>query len=257
MGIERFPPALDRLPRPVFARNEALPADSLARRHVHPWAQLSWASSGVLVVRTPEASHLAPPQRAVWLPPGMPHEVTNSRQAQMRSLYIAPDATALPPTRCLVLEMTPLVRELISAVTALPTRYEESGPDGRLVAVLLDRLAMLPEAGFSLPWPVEPRLAAICQALTEAPGDKRGIADWARRHGMTGRTLARRFQAATGMTFGHWRRRARLLAALTVLEGGGGVTGAALECGYDSPSAFIAAFREVFGATPGEFTRGG
>lgn len=34
---------------------------------------------------------------------------------------------------------------------------------------------------------------------------------------------------------------------------GGGVTEAALGSGYDSPSAYIAAFRKQFGVTPGKF----
>ncbi|HEU6437522.1 MAG TPA: helix-turn-helix domain-containing protein, partial [Nitratidesulfovibrio sp.] len=46
---------------------------------------------------------------------------------------------------------------------------------------------------------------------------------------------------------------ARMLAALPELERGHGVTAVALEMGYDSTSAFIAAFRQLMGRTPGEF----
>lgn len=255
MPIERVPPSLDRLPRAIYPRSETLPADSLARGHVHPWAQLSWASSGVLVVTTPQASHLAQPQRAVWVPPGLPHEVTSSSRTEMRSLYIDPAATAFAPVQCRVLSVTPLARELLQAVSALPPEYDADGADGRLVAVLLDQLAKLPEAGFSLPWPADARLGAICRALTAHPDDRRDMDAWASAHGLTARTLNRQFVAATGLTFGKWRRLARLLAALTNLEDGHGVTATALEYGYDSPSAFIAAFREAFGVTPGEFLK--
>jgi AraC-like DNA-binding protein len=37
------------------------------------------------------------------------------------------------------------------------------------------------------------------------------------------------------------------------LERGERVTDVALACGYESMSAFVAAFREQMGATPGEF----
>ena len=58
------------------------------------------------------------------------------------------------------------------------------------------------------------------------------------------------------MTFRTWRQRMRLVSALPALERGERVTDVALACGYDSTSAFIAAFRQQFGATPGEFFRG-
>ncbi|MQT72009.1 helix-turn-helix domain-containing protein, partial [Pseudomonas sp. FSL R10-0071] len=38
-------------------------------------------------------------------------------------------------------------------------------------------------------------------------------------------------------------------------EEGGSVTLAALSCGYESTSAFIAAFKKMFGFTPGELFR--
>lgn len=252
----RHPPDLDRLPRAVFARKESLIADSASRAHAHPWAQLSWASTGALIVRTPTASHVAPPQRAVWVPPGLVHEVLNPGRAEMRSLYIDAAAAAFAPRQCRVLAISPLVRELIQAVTALPVRYDEAGPDGRLVAVLLDQLAVLPEADFSLPWPADPRLATICQAIADTPDDRRDMAAWAKTVGLTPRTLGRLFPAQTGLTFGRWRRRSRLLSALAILESGGSVTEAALSCGYDAPSAFIAAFKDAFGVTPGSFVAG-
>jgi AraC-like DNA-binding protein len=229
----------------------------MTRAHSHPWGQLSFASVGVLLVRTQTGSHVTPPQRAVWVPPGMRHEVTTSRRAEMRSLYISAEQTVFCPPRCLVLSVTPLARELIQSAAALPQLYDENGPDGRLVAVLLDQLAILPEAGFSLPWPTDPRLAAVCQSLTDNPDDSRTIGDWGKTAGMTERTLARQFLAETGLTFGGWRRRTRLLTALSLLEAGKSVTTAGIECGYDSTSAFIAAFREAFGMTPGVFLRGG
>jgi len=48
----------------------------------------------------------------------------------------------------------------------------------------------------------------------------------------------------------------RLISALERLEQGAAVTEVALDCGYNSPSAFIAAFRRQFGATPGAFALG-
>ena len=45
----------------------------------------------------------------------------------------------------------------------------------------------------------------------------------------------------------------RLLHAVRLLALGESVTAAALEVGYDSTSAFIAAFKTVLGTTPGQY----
>ncbi len=153
MATLRTLPPLETLPRLVFPRSETLAADSTSPAHSHPFGQLSFAGDGVLLVRTETGSHVAPPQRAVWVPPGMRHAVAATRRAEMRSLYIRADQDVFSPPRCLVLSVTPLVREILLAVTALPAAYDESGPPGRLVAVLLDQLATLPEAAYSLPGP--------------------------------------------------------------------------------------------------------
>ena len=53
------------------------------------------------------------------------------------------------------------------------------------------------------------------------------------------------------MSFGLWRQKARLLESVRLLAQGGSVTDAALDSGYSSVSAYIAAFKQTFGCTPG------
>jgi AraC-like DNA-binding protein len=263
--LRRRLPKLDRLPRAVYGRLESLPAGSWTRVHSHDWVQLSYAISGVLTVRTLATrgtrdtrdtwagSFVAPPQRAIWVPPGLEHEVLTSGRAEMRSLYLDPARTSWAPARCRVLEVTPLARELIRAAAELAPEYDEAGPDGRLVEVLLDQLAGLPEVGLSLPLPADPRLSGVSQALQRAPDDGRPMAEWARTASMSERTLSRLFQRETGLSFREWRTRLRLLMSISGLERGRSVTAVALDSGYDSVSAFIAAFRRLFGKTPGDF----
>jgi AraC-like DNA-binding protein len=52
------------------------------------------------------------------------------------------------------------------------------------------------------------------------------------------------------MTFRQWRQQLRLLHAMQLLASGEKVTGAAMDAGYNSPSAFIAMFRRQLGQTP-------
>ena len=67
----------------------------------------------------------------------------------------------------------------------------------------------------------------------------------------TMRSLARAFAAEAGVPFGRWRTLLRLQAALSMLAAGEPVSRVAGRVGYDTPSAFVAAFRRETGQTPG------
>ncbi|AIZ35487.1 helix-turn-helix transcriptional regulator [Pseudomonas sp. K1(2024)] len=246
-------PTLQRLPRPLYARAESLGAGSWTPRHQHDWAQFSYAISGVLGVYTSDGSYFAPPQWGVWIPAGLEHEVVTSMQAEMRSLYVRRDACTWGADACQVVEVTPLARELIKQFCQLPAAYPEGDTaEARLVAVLLDQLQTLPHVGFSLPLPRHPGLLALCNALIAAPDRAQTLQQWALQLECSDKTLMRLFQRETGLSFRNWRQRMRLLSSLALLEAGHSVTEAALGCGYDSTSAYIAAFKQLFGATPGE-----
>jgi AraC-like DNA-binding protein len=160
------------------------------------------------------------------------------------------------PQTCEVLEVTPLLRELILRATELPLEYDERGAAGRLVRLLLDELASLARLPYNLPMPKTAPLAAICTRLLEAPNDAATLEHLAQRHGTTARTLARHFRRQTGMSFAEWRRRARLLRALGWIAEGRPILAVALDLGYDSPSAFSAMFRRELGAPPSSFRAG-
>lgn len=249
----RLIPALDALPRPLYARAESLNAGSWTPRHRHDWVQFSYAISGVLGVYTAEGSYFAPPQWGVWIPAGVEHEVITSTRAEMRSLYVRGEDSRWAPGHCRVLEVTPLARELIKQFCLFPVAYPEGDShEAHLVRVLLDQLQVLPEVGFSLPLPQHPRLLALCNALLAHPEQQHTLAHWAAQLGRSEKTVMRLFQRETGLSFRAWRQRMRLLASLNALEQGQSVTEAALGCGYESTSAFIAAFKGLFAATPGE-----
>jgi AraC-like DNA-binding protein len=95
-------------------------------------------------------------------------------------------------------------------------------------------------------------LLVLCNELLENPEQNVTLQEWAQRLGTSEKTLMRLFQRETGLSFRGWRQRMRLLSSLKWLEEGNSVTNAALSCGYDSTSAFIAAFKGLFGFTPGE-----
>lgn len=244
---------LRTLPRRAYGHILSQSNMIIPRRHKHPWAQLSYAIQGYLEVWTAGARFVALPQRAVWIPPGVEHRVRTAPRTVIRSLYL--DAQALPQcwTDCRILVIDPLLRELIRTFSTIPIEYDESGADGRLVQVMLDRLAQAPEAGLVLPWPTDRRLHKICEHLHSHPNEALTLTDYSRRLGVSEKTLTRLFNEQTGLGFRLWRQRARLVHALPLLERGDRITDVALACGYDSLSSFIAAFREATGVTPRAF----
>ena len=245
--------AYQDVPRPVGAMARDLPADFEIGWHSHPRFQLIFAVRGVMSVDTREATWVVPPQRAVWMPPNTAHRIRTAGEVHMRTLYIDAAAARRMPRSCEVLQVTPLLRELILRATELPIEYEERGPAGRLMRLLLDELTSLAPLPYSLPMPKGAPLAPVCERLIQAPNDAATLEDVATRQGTTARTLARHFRRQTGMSFAEWRRRARLLRALAWIAEGRPILSVALDLGYDSPSAFSAMFRRELGAPPSHF----
>ena len=149
-----------RLPRPVFWFNDPFEAGTWSDLHRHEhWGELAFMRSGYMVICTELGNYAAPPQRAVWIPPGLTHEWYIPEPSVDNALYIMPHV--LPPgprfQRYHAMEVSPLVRELIHALAPQPCDYEEPGPVARMVSVLLDQLPLLPEVGFPLPMPRPPQ----------------------------------------------------------------------------------------------------
>lgn len=253
----RSVPELQRLPRDVYARVENIAQPRSTEAHSHDWLQFSYASRGVLQIRTDRGWFLAPSQWAILVPPGLQHTVVNSPGTEMRSLYI--ETAALPDVGgdCQVLAVSDLLREMIRHFSMMPVEYDVAGPPGRLVGVMLDMIREAPREAFSLPWPNDSGLRRICSAILAAPHQSLRMEEWSDELGVSVRTLERVFLRQTGLSMRRWRLRTRLLRALPMLERGDSVTEVALACGYESTSSFIASFRQFFGRTPGRFASQG
>lgn len=221
--------------------------------HDHPWGQLVYGRSGVMRVTTGGRGWLTPATRAVWLPPRRPHSIRMAGAVAMRTLYIAPEIAGALPAEACVLEVGPLLRELVLHILSLGMLDPAVAEHGRLAGVLVDVIAAAPREDLSLPLPMDPRALALAQQVQAAPDARTDLPGLARAAGASLRTLQRIFPRETGLSLEAWRQKARMIHAVAVLSAGASVTGAALDCGYDSPSAFITAFRRQFGVTPGRY----
>jgi AraC-like DNA-binding protein len=171
----------------------------------------------------------------------------------MRSLAF-PDHFAKPAMslkECRVLSVTPLLRELILRIVSMQAIDSRVPLQRRLWDVLLDEMNHAHIAPLLLPLPADSRALTIAQHILECPGADESCSQLARRSGASRRTLERLFQSETGLSFGLWRQKARLLESLRLLSEGKSVTDAALDSGYAGVSAYIAAFKKTFGCTPG------
>lgn len=215
--------------------------------HRHRSGQLIYARAGSMTVRAGPARWLVLPQRAVWMPPTVGHAIRCDGDVAMRSLYFGGAMTAGLPVQAVAFGVTSLLRELVLEAVergAVGRRFEH------LVALVGDEIGRLPALPPGLPEPRERALRRIWAGLQEDPADPRTLAGWARTVGASERTLARRFLAETGLGFRAWRRLVRMYAARDRLLAGDPPGRVAPDCGYDSPSAFAAAFKAKFGHVP-------
>lgn len=245
---------VDQGPGPVVARERECPADHVIDWHTHQRAQLLYAVRGVMRVTTAAGVWVVPPQRAVWIPPGIEHHVrAQGTPLSLRSLYIDTSQRDGLPSACSVVTVSPLLRELVLAAMSIPPDPPANSASARLIAVLLDQIEILPAASLHLPVLKDKRLRALSDRLMDDPGDSRTLAEWSSELGASERTLARIFVRETGLTFGHWRQQVRLLDALARLARGDSVTEVAYDLGYASQSAFISMFKKALGKTPKKY----
>ncbi len=221
--------------------------------HQHPWGQLVFASSGMMRVRTEAAVWLIPSTRAIWLPAGLRHSIVISGEVAMRTLYIALERAAALPRTATVLEVAPLLRELILHILKIGMLTPQQPEHDRLAGLLVDLLLQARPQDLALPLPRDGRALRLAECLQLHPADGRELGQRAAEVGASLRTLQRLFPRETGLTLEAWRQKARLLHAIDQLSAGASVTETALECGYQSIAAFIAAFSRQFGATPGRY----
>ncbi len=225
--------------------------------HDHEWHQLSYASAGVLRVATTNSAWVVPPNRAVWIPARVSHAEEMRGQGTMRSLYFADAIARALPRHCAVMNVPALLRELILEATEHGVLDASVPAQKRLALVIVDRLALLqPAPSQHLPIPRDRRALVIAQRLQKTPSNDEDLSALAKRAGTSTRTAQRLFRHETGLSFARWRQRLRLLAAVERLGRGGSVTDAALDVGYSSVSAFVSAFGQEFGVTPGRFAKG-
>ncbi|MCG7975585.1 MAG: helix-turn-helix transcriptional regulator [Candidatus Thiodiazotropha taylori] len=239
--------------RPVLTLTSERKASELVSKHSHLRGQLLFAIRGAMKATTDDGAWLVPPSQALWIPPGVMHEVEMAEAVSLRSIYIDPAYVEELPDECCVVRVSALLKALILEAAAIGNDYQTGTSEARLMLVILDQLKKIERFPLYLPFSAEPRVRRVTDNMIANPADNRTLAEWAPQIGASERTLGRLFVRHLGMSFGAWRRRLRLLESIDRLGNGASVTEVAYELGYGSPSAFIAMFRENLGVPPARF----
>jgi AraC-like DNA-binding protein len=229
------------------------PAGHIVPEHRHRRGHLIYAAEGILRVEATTGRWLVPPTAAVWLRPEASHRLTMPVAVQVQGIYIHKEVAAELPSEDCVLQVSPLLRELISVVAHRDDQHTQSRRTALLGDLLVEELRSQPRLPFHLPWPGDPEMQQVCQALAHDPGDAATAEMWAGRLAMSTKTFYRRFQKSTGVTFGKWRQQIRLMSSLAMLLQGAPITQIALSSGYESHSAYATSFRKHFGCSPSAF----
>jgi AraC-like DNA-binding protein len=224
--------------------------------HAHDWHQLIYASAGIMTVGADKGLWVVPPQSAIWAPASVRHSIRFTGPSSFATLYLRPGDWRDLPGESGVVAVSPLLRELILRACDIGTLDRREPVEQALAVLIVDAFRSRAVPALGLAMPSSAALRAVAEHCTGDARDE-GAAVVARRFGFSLRTLERRFAAETGMTFGQWRRHARFLDALRLLAGGRAVKTVARDAGYRSASAFVAAFSETFGTTPGRYFQAG
>jgi AraC-like DNA-binding protein len=240
-------------PRPVVAILNEFHVGHVLPPHHHDRAQLVYGATGMMMVETRQGRWVVPPDRAVWIPGGMEHNLRMLTAVTTITIWVEPEKKSRLPEQCQVVEISPLMRSLLMAATEVEPEYDAKGRDGALISLLLHELARLPILPLSLNFPTHKRLAERCRDFLHNPGPHDTIEDWSDALGMSRRTFTRLFKSETGLSFAAWRQQACLFAALPRLAAHEPITQIALDLGYESPAAFTTMFKRLQGVPPSQY----
>lgn len=241
------------VPYRILAGREVIAQDTFWAEHSHPTHELLWNEHGASTARTGARVHTISPGVGLWIPAGVPHSGFTPAGVRHLAAQFSIDRVRPPASEPVAVEITPLLQLLLERSLA-----EDLPPSSRGLteAMILDVLEPSPRE-LPLTVPEHPLLAPIVAAVTADPADPTPLEEWARRTGVSSRTLTRAFEADTGHGFRAWTAAARAQRAVALLAEGLRIEDVARQVGYRSASAFTAAFRRVTGMTPGAYRLGG
>lgn len=242
------------IPRAVSASaSDLMSQEFKVAAHSHDRAQLILCLRGLVTCEVANGFWMVPPHCALWIPAGQTHSVCGVGDLDIYCLCLEAEIVGALPQHCCMIAISPLLRELVIAVSRLPTLYDQSGSARSLIETTLNELEKASMERLHVPLPRDPRLRRIAHVFTAEPADRSTMTEWSRRVGMSERSLFRLIQREVGMSFGQWRQQFQIIIAIKRLAEGDRVQDVAFDLGYESSSSFCTMFRKVLGQSPGRY----
>lgn len=238
----------------AFARDFPATPPSELRTDRH---YLLCASRAALRLEARGMTWLLPPARAALIAAGEPIQVAIPGPVRTSSVLFDTGFAPEPLTPLTVFDLSPLARNLLSECVGWSDGEGPLPPYPRTIfaalAAVTWRLARNPSP-VAVPAGTSPELRRALSLTSDRLADEVRFEDIAREVGLTPRSLARRFEEESQMTWRAVLRRMRVLRAVEELAGGeDSVSTIAHRVGYTSLSAFNAGFRELTGRTPTQY----
>jgi AraC-like DNA-binding protein len=230
-----------------------LKAGAVLDEHAHEWHQLIYVSAGLMNVTTDAGSWVAPATWAIFVPAGVRHAIRFVADSAFRTAYFRPAWTELYPTVCAVVSVSALLRELILRTIVVGQLDRRHLVDSAIASLMVAELQLSSARSLSLRQPTGKATCRAAALMSRQDPRASTVSSLARAVGVGTRTFERQFFAETGMTPGRWRQHQAMLLGLELLAAGTAIKIVATRTGYRTASAFIAAFRKIFGTTPGSY----
>ena len=224
--------------------------------HTHPSGQLALSTGGFVGIRLESGYWSIPANSAIWVPPGVPHTGVLGMKGRSVFFMVGPEHLEGFPTEVCRIMLNPMTIEMILFAARGNDRNRSPEAKERLALATIEevRAAKRLPPHFA-PLPASDLLRSIAMEFCSPEKSGWTMADWADYAGVSERTLARQVLADTGLTFRNWRLQHVLLVSISQLSRDVSVEEVSMTAGYQNTSAFISAFRQVFGCTPGEYRR--
>lgn len=237
------------VPFVIAGKFETVSRDTYWEEHSHPTHELLWSERGASSATIGPRVWTITPSIALWIPAGVRHSGWTPAGTWLRAAQFSIRSVPAISAGPVAVECSPLLRLLLNRLT---TDDIDPGSRATTETMVLDVLAPAPNE-LLMTVPQSALLAPIVAAVHTDPADGTQLAEWAKRLGVSARTITRAFHAETGLGFSRWVATARVQYAITLLAEGEDIDGIAYAVGYRSVSAFGTAFRRVTGMSPGRF----
>lgn len=219
--------------------------------HTHLMGQLYLLNSGMISCYAKDKRWSITTGCIGWIPAMTKHSATSWGKISGWSLYFPQSWCRLLPNQTCLLQNSELISALIARIVTFSDIRQFTDAQIRIVQVLIDEIKQSQSINsLFLPYPIDPRLINITQAIWHDPTNAKTQAEWANWAGISVRSLSRHFMHETGMTFSHWKQLAKVMKSLEKLTQGLSINEIAYSLGFSDASAYIASFKSIYGISP-------